>query len=58
LGAIQEQLEAVTTVFPAVPRATAFADASMEHLPLARFSPGHAAVKILEAIAIQLEALK
>jgi chromosome partitioning protein len=58
LGAIQEQLGAITTVFPPVPRATAFADASMEHLPLARYNPSHPAVKILEAIATQLEALR
>jgi chromosome partitioning protein len=57
LGAIQEQLGAITTVFPPVPRATAFADASMEHLPLARYSPGHPAVKVLEGIAAQLESL-
>lgn len=58
LGAIQDQLGAITTVFPPVPRATAFADASMEHIPLARYSASHPAVKILETIATQLEALK
>jgi chromosome partitioning protein len=57
LGAIQEQLGAITTVFPPVPRATAFADASMEHLPLAQYNASHPAVKVLEAIATQLEAL-
>lgn len=57
LGAIQEQLGAITTVFPPVPRATAFADASMEHLPLARYSSSHPAVKVLNAIALSLEAL-
>ncbi len=58
LGAIQEQLASIAPVYPPVPRATAFADASMEHLPLARFSPGHPAVKVLESIAAELEALK
>jgi chromosome partitioning protein len=57
LAAIQEQLGAITTVFPPVPRATAFADASMAHLPLALYSSGHVAVKILEEIATQMEAL-
>lgn len=57
LGAIQEQLGAITKVFPPVPRATAFADASMENLPLARYSSNHPAVKVLEAIATELEAL-
>lgn len=57
LGAIQEHLGAITTVFPPVPRATAFADASMEHLPLARYNSSHPAVKVLEAIATQLERL-
>lgn len=57
LGAIQEQLSVFATVFPPIPRATAFADASMEHLPLVRFNPGHPAVKILETIAAGLEAL-
>jgi chromosome partitioning protein len=58
LKAITEQLGAITTVFPSVPRATAFADASMEHLPLARYSPSHPAVKVLDRIATALEALK
>lgn len=57
LGAIQTQLGAITTIFPPVPRATAFADASMEHLPLARYTSSHPAIKVLESIATQLEAL-
>lgn len=57
LAAIREQLGPITMVFPAVPRATAFADASMEHLPLALYSSSHPAVKILETIASQLEIL-
>lgn len=57
LGAIQEQLGAIAPVFPAVPRATAFADASMEHLPLKAFSAGHPAVKVLDSIVDRLEAL-
>lgn len=57
LAAIQEQLASIATIYPAVPRATAFADASMEHLPLAVYSPSHSAVKILEAIADGMEAM-
>lgn len=57
LSAIQEQLSLVAKVYPPIPRATAFADASMEHLPLARFSSGHPAVKVLEKIAFGLEEL-
>ena len=57
LGAIQEQLGTIATVYPPVPRATAFADASMEHQPLKAFSPGHSAVKILNSIVDGLEAL-
>lgn len=57
LAAVREQLGAITTVFPPIPRATAFADASMEHLPLAQYSLNHPAVKVLEAIATELEAL-
>lgn len=54
LSAIQTQLSQVGTVYPPVPRATAFADASMEHLPLALFSRKHAATKVLDDIAKSL----
>ncbi|WP_281258944.1 ParA family protein [Stenomitos frigidus] len=57
LAAIQEQMAAIATIYPPVPRATAFADASMEHLPLALYSPNHSAVKILESIATGVEKL-
>lgn len=57
LAAIQEQLAAMTTIYPPIPRATAFADASMEHLPLALYSPNHSAIKILDSIAIGIGAL-
>lgn len=58
LGAIQEQLAKITQIHPPIPRATAFADASMEHQPLALHSPSHAAVKVLESIANSMEKLK
>lgn len=54
LSAIQSQLSQVGMVHPPVPRATAFADASMEHLPLALFSRKHAATKVLDDIAKSL----
>jgi chromosome partitioning protein len=57
LSAIQEQLAAIATIYPPVPRATAFADASMEHLPLALYSSNHSAIRILESIATGLEVL-
>lgn len=57
LSAIQEQLGKLAPVFAPVPRATAFADASMEHLPLGVFNAGHPAIKILDSIADGLEAL-
>ena len=57
LMAIQEQLSQITTVYPPVPRATAFADASMEHLPLALYSPKHPATKVLKTIVKGLEDL-
>jgi len=57
LGAIQEQLGTIAIVFPPVPRATAVADASMEHLPLALYSANHPAVKVLDSIASGLEEL-
>lgn len=57
LGAIQEQMGTIAPVYPPVPRATAFADASMEHMPLKVFNSGHAAVKVLESIVDGLEGL-
>lgn len=57
LSAIQEQMSAITTIYPPIPRATAFADASMERLPLAVYSPKHVATKVLDKIAIGMEEL-
>jgi chromosome partitioning protein len=57
LSAIQEQMSVITTIYPPIPRATAFADASMERLPLAVYSPKHAATKVLDKIAIGMEEL-
>jgi chromosome partitioning protein len=55
LDGIREQLSPVAPIFPAIPRAIAFADASMERKPLAVYDPKHPAVSILESIAQKLE---
>lgn len=57
LAAIHEQLLAWGRIFPPIPRATAFVDATEERAPLAVFDPKHPAVAILEEIAIALESL-
>jgi chromosome partitioning protein len=57
LAAIHEQLSAWGRIFPAIPRATAFVDATEERAPLAVFDPKHSVVPILEEIALALEAL-
>ncbi|MFB2836551.1 ParA family protein [Floridanema evergladense] len=57
LGAIQEQLSSWGQIFPPIPRATAFVDATEERAPLAVFDSKHPAVAILEEIAQSLESL-
>ena len=57
LGAIQEQLSSWGKVFPPVPRATAFVDASEERSPLAVYAPKHPAVALLNKIAQSLASL-
>ena len=57
LGAIQEQLSSWGKIFPPIPRATAFVDASEEREPLAVYAPKHPAVDQLEQIARSLESL-
>jgi chromosome partitioning protein len=57
LEATQQQLGAVATVFPPISRAIAFADASMSHQPLAVYESKHPMVKVLETVALSLEAL-
>lgn len=57
LGAIQEQLSSWGRVFPPVPRATAFVDASEEREPLAVYAPKHPAVALLDKIAQSLASL-
>jgi chromosome partitioning protein len=54
---VKSQLSAWGRIFPAIPRATAFVDATEERAPLAVFDPKHSVVNILEEIANSLEAL-
>jgi chromosome partitioning protein len=51
LETIEKQLSPLGIVFPSIPRAVAFADASEEHLPLALYKSSHPAVPILDKIA-------
>lgn len=55
LQAIKEQLQKVGVVYPPIPRSTAFADASEDHVPLAVLNRKHPAVPILKKIASRLE---
>ncbi|MBD2261048.1 AAA family ATPase [Pseudanabaena sp. FACHB-2040] len=57
LEAVIEQFSGVAPVFPPIPRAVAFADASMQYLPLAAYDPKHSAVEILNVISENLETL-
>ena len=57
LAAIQEQLSSWGTIYPPIPRATAFVDASEERSPLAIYAPKHPAVPLLDQIAQSLVSL-
>lgn len=57
LRGIQEQLSQVGTIFPAIPRSTALADASEERVPLAVYDAKHPAIPIFDQIAQSLESL-
>lgn len=57
LKAIQDQLSPIGKVFPHIPKSTVFADASMERVPLAMYSPKHPAKKVLDRLAKDLEKL-
>jgi chromosome partitioning protein len=57
LEALRTNLSAIAPICEPVNRATAFADASMAHLPLALFDAKHPAVTVLESIAKLLETL-
>ena len=55
LEAVTEQFSQIAPVFPPISRAVAFADASMQHLPLAVYDSKHPALKVLNTIAQGLE---
>ncbi len=55
LGAMQSQLESFGQIFPPIPRATAFVDASEERKPLAVYDPKHPVVPLLESLAEAME---
>jgi chromosome partitioning protein len=57
LEAVQQQLSSLATVYAPLPRATAFADAAMSHLPLGIYQPKHPAVAVLDAVAQGVETL-
>lgn len=57
LEAVTEQFSGVAPVFAPIPRAIAFADASMQHLPLGLYDPKHPALNILNAVTQSLESL-
>jgi chromosome partitioning protein len=57
LEAIQQQLAKVGVVYPPIPRSTAFADASEDHVPLAVYNRKHPAIPILKKIAQGLDKL-
>lgn len=58
LQAIEEQLSQIGTIYPAIPKSIAFADASERRIPLAVYDKKHPAVKILNKIAKELDKLK
>lgn len=58
LGAIQEQLADIATIFPSLSSATSFSNASEQRQPLALYDPKHAAVKVLEQITDLVEKLQ
>lgn len=55
--AIKEQLSPLGTVFPPIPKVTAFPDASLRRQPLAVYDPKHRAVALLNEIVVKLEQL-
>ena len=58
LKALEEDLSEIAPVFPAIPRAIAFADASEEHLPLALYDKKHPAIKVIKKIVSKIDATK
>jgi chromosome partitioning protein len=57
LAAISSQLESFGKIFPPIPRATAFVDASEERKPLAVYDHNHAVIPLLDSLAQAMEQL-
>jgi len=57
LQAITEEFGQIATVYDAIPRLTAFADASEEAVPLALYDPKSPAVKILHKLAQEISSI-
>ena len=57
LEAIQTQMAEFGKVFEPIVRATAFADAAEEHLPLVKHIPKHPSLEVLDRVAKHLEEL-
>jgi chromosome partitioning protein len=57
LEAVREQFSGFAPVFSPIPRAVAFADASMQHLPLGIYDPKHPALAALTTVTQSLESL-
>ncbi|MEC4814981.1 MAG: ParA family protein [Scytonema sp. PMC 1069.18] len=56
--AVSEQLSAIGSVYPPIPKSIAFADASERRVPLAVLDKNHQAVKVLKTIANSLDKLE
>lgn len=57
LEAVTEQFSGIAPIFTPVPKAIAFADASMHHVPLEVYDQKHPAIAVLHSIAKNLELL-
>lgn len=58
LDAIKEQLSKIATIYPAIRKSIAFADASERRIPLAIYDKKHPIVKEMKKIATELDQLE
>lgn len=58
LEAVTEQFSGLAPIFPPIQKAVAFADASMNHVPLEVYDRKHPAISVLHSIAESLESLQ
>jgi chromosome partitioning protein len=58
LQAVEEQLDKIGTIYPAIPKSIAFADASERRMPLAIYDKNHAAVKVMKKRSSNLDKLE